>query len=78
MHDEEPDTFVRRDWPERICGMLGEIGIDARPNELGTGDVESGDYYSRYFASTPRMITNKGSLEVSGSNIDAIHIIQKG
>ncbi len=80
MHggEEEPDTFVPKSWPERLCDMLGEIGVGARPNEIGSGDVESDDYYSRYFVPTPRMVTNRGSLEVDGCNIDAVHVIQKG
>jgi hypothetical protein len=78
MHDSEPDTFVQKTWPEKVCDMLNEIGVDAKANEIGKGDVEFDDYYSRYFVSTPRMVTNKGSLEVKGSNIDVIQIIQKG
>ncbi|ABK77670.1 conserved hypothetical protein [Cenarchaeum symbiosum A] len=78
MHDDEPDTYEPASWPEKFCKMLGEIGIEADPNEIGTGDAEHGDYYSRYFVPTPRMHTNKGSLEVKGSNIDSVHIIQKG
>ena len=78
MHDTEPDTFVQKTWPEKVCDMLNEIGIESYPNEIGKGDVESDEYYSRYFVPTPRMVTNKGSLELKGSNIDAIQIIQKG
>ena len=79
MHDSEPDTFVYRTWPEKLTGMLEEIGVDSEPLDVGTSDVEtSGDYYSRYFAQTPRMITNRGCVDVKGSNIDAIQIIQKG
>ena len=78
MQDTEPDTFVLKTWPEKICDMLKEIDIDAKANEIGEGNVEKGEYYSRYFVSAPRMHTNKGSLEVKGTNIDSIHIIQKG
>ena len=78
MHDTEPDTFVQKTWPEKVCDMLNEIGVDAQATEIGMGDIEYVEYYSRYFVPTPRMVTNKGSLEVKGSNIDAIHIIQKG
>ena len=81
MHEEEEegDTFAYQTWPERFCDMLGEIGVDASPKPIGTDDVEkAGDYYSRYFAQTPRMVTNRGCLDVRGSNIDAIQIIQKG
>ena len=78
MHDSEPDTFVSKTWPEKFSDMLKEIGVDSKSNEIASGDVENDDYYSRYFSQTPRMVTNKGSLEVKNSNIDVIQIIQKG
>ena len=78
MHDTESDTFVYRTWPEKFSEMLKEIGIESESKEIGSDDVEKGDYYSRYFAHTPRMITNRGCLDVKNSNIDAIQIIQKG
>ncbi len=78
MHDTEPDTFVYQTWPEKFSDMLKDIGVESQPKEIGTDDVEQGDYYSRFFAHTPRMITNKGCLDVKNSNIDVIHIIQKG
>jgi len=78
MHDEEGDTFVLKTWPEKFCDMLKEIGVDSQSKEIGTDDVEKDDYYSRYFAQTPRMITNRGCLDVKNSNIDVIQIIQKG
>ena len=78
MHDTEPETFVQKTWPEKICDMLNEIGIDCQANEIATGDVENDDYYSRYFAHTARMITNRGCLDVKNSNIDKVQIIQKG
>jgi hypothetical protein len=58
--------------------MLKTIGVDSELKLIGTDDVEKGDYYSRYFSQTPRMITNKGCLDVKSSNIDVIQIIQKG
>jgi len=78
MHDAESDTFVLQTWPEKFCDMLKVIGIDSKPKEIGTDEVEKGDYYSRYFAQTPRMITNRGCLDIKNSNIDVIQIIQKG
>jgi hypothetical protein len=78
MHDTESDTFVLQSWPEKFCDMLKVIGVDSKTKEIGTDDVEKGDYYSRYFAQTPRMITNRGCLDVKNSNIDVIQIIQKG
>ena len=58
--------------------MLNEIGIDSESKEIGADVVENDDYYSRYFAQTPRMVTNKGCLDIKNSNIDVVQIIQKG
>ena len=78
MHDSESDTFVYKTWPEKFQDMLKEIGVDAEAKEIATVDVEKGDYYSRYFSQTPRMVTNKRCLELKSTNIDVIQIIQKG
>ena len=78
MHDSESDTFVYKTWPEKFQDMLKEIGVDAEAKEIATVDVEKGDYYSRYYSQTPRMVTNKGCLELKSTNIDVIQIIQKG
>ena len=78
MHDTKSDTFVYQTLPEKFSGMLKEIGVDSESKEIGTDDVEKGDYYSRYFTQTARMITNRGCLDVKNSNIDVIQIIQKG
>ena len=58
--------------------MLKEIGVDSESKEIATDEVENDDYYSRYFSQTPRMVTNKGSIEMKNSNIDVVQIIQKG
>ena len=78
MHDSESDTFVLQSWPEKFSEMLKEIGVDSKSKPIGTDDLEKGDYFSRYFSQTPRMVTNKGCLDISNSNIDAVQIIQKG
>lgn len=78
MHDTEPDTFEPKTIPEAYSEMLGGIGVAAEAMEAGADDVERGDYYSRYFSQSPRMITNRGCVGISGSNIDLVQIIQKG
>ncbi len=78
MHDSESDTFVYKTWPEKFSDMLKEIGVDSESQEIGTYDIEKGDYYGGYFSQTPRMVTNKGCIDVKNSNIDTIQIIQKG
>ena len=78
MHDSEPETFVIKSEPEKFSDMLKEIAITSTPKEIATDDVEHDDYYSRVFSQTTRMVTNKGCLDVTGTNIDVIQIIQKG
>ncbi len=78
MHDSEPDTFVLKSQPEKYCEKLSKIGVESISKEIGTDEVEIGEYYSRCFSQTPRMVTNKGCLEIKNSNIDVIQIIQKG
>ena len=78
MHDSEPDTFVIKSVPEKFSEMLNEIGVSSTPKEIAVDDVEHDDYYSRVFSQTTRMVTNKGCLDVTGTNIDVIQIIQKG
>ena len=78
MEDSEPETIVIKNWPEKFTDILNQIGVNAIPNEICEDDVEKGDYYSRCFSQTTRMVTNKGSLKISGRNIDAVQIIQKG
>jgi len=78
MDDTESDTFVNQTWPEKFSDMLKAIGVDSVSKEIGTDDVEKDDYYSKYFTQAPRMITNRGCLDVKNSNIDVIQIIQKG
>ena len=78
MHDSEPETFVIKSEPEKFSDMLKEIAIDSTPKEIATDDVEHDDYYSRVFSQTTRMVTNKGCLDVNGTNIDVIQIIKKG
>ena len=78
MHDTESETFVIQSMPEKFSDMLKEIAISSTPKESATDDVENDDYYSRAFSQTTRMVTNKGCLDVTGTNIDVIQIIQKG
>jgi len=78
MHDSEPDTFVIKSMPEKFSEILNEIGVSSTPKEIAVDDVEHDDYYSRVFSQTTRMVTNKGCLDVTGTNIDVIQIIQKG
>ncbi len=79
MHDSEPDTMILKTYPQKLSEKLSEIGIESHLVDIGTDAVEKeGDYYSRCFSQTPRMVTNKGCLELKKCNIDVVQIIQKG
>jgi hypothetical protein len=78
MHDTEPETFVLKTEPQKFSEKLAEIGVESQAKEIGTDEIESGDFFSRYFTQAPRMITNRGCLEPKNCNIDVIQIIQKG
>jgi len=78
MQDTEAETFVLKTEPQKYCDLLAEIDIKAQPKDIGTDEVETGDFFSRHFSQATRMITNRGCLEPKKSNIDVIHIIQKG
>jgi len=62
MEDSEPETIVIKNWPEKFSDMLNEIGVSTTPNEIGEGEAEKGDYYSRCFSHSTRMVTIMGSL----------------
>jgi len=78
MHDSEPDTIVLKTYPQKFSEMLQKYDVDSTVLEIGTHEVEQGDYYSRCFSQTPRMVTNKGCIKIKNKNIDVIQIIQKG
>ena len=78
MHDSEQDTFVQKNKIEQFCDLLETIGIEAKTKEIGTDDVEKGDYYSKNFTHSPIMVTNHGCIKIKNTNIDVVQIIQKG
>lgn len=79
MHDSEPDTFPYKTAREQFSEILEKIGVDAVPQQIGTDEVEKGNYfYSKYYSHTLRMVTNHGCVKVKDTNIDVIQIIQKG
>jgi hypothetical protein len=47
------------------------------PLEIGSLDIEKKSYYSHFFTLTPVLVTNRGSIKVSGKNFYYIQIIQR-
>jgi hypothetical protein len=78
MHDSEPDTYQPINKQEEFCKLLKKIGVDAETKLIGVIEQEKGDYFSKHFVNTPAMVTNHGIVQIKGSNIDLVQIIQKG
>jgi len=78
MHDSEPDTFIQISKREEFCGLLEKIGVQAEVKQIDSDEIEKGDYYSKQFTHSPAMVTNHGCVKLKNSNIDIVHIIQKG
>ena len=78
MHDSEPDTFTQISKREEFCGLLEKIGVQAEVKQIDSDEIEKGDYYSNQFTHSPAMVTNHGCIKLKNSNIDIVHIIQKG
>ncbi len=78
MHDEESDIMIYRTIQEKLNILFKNIDVDANVKKIGTCEIEKEDYYSKCFAGTPSVVTNKGCLELQNTNIDLVQIIQKG
>ena len=78
MHDSEQDTFVQKNKAEQFCDLLEKIGIESEAKEIGTDEVEKGDYYSGIFTHSPIMVTNHGCIKIKNTNIDVVQLLQKG
>jgi len=78
MHDSEPDTFTQISKREEFCGLLEKIGVQAEVKQIDSDEIEKSDYYSKQFTHSPAMVTNHGCVKLKNSNIDIVHIIQKG
>jgi hypothetical protein len=66
---------------ERIAQEISKNGIHCKAvTDIGLLDIEKKQYYSYYFAMSPRIVTNRGYIRLEGDNkgnIDFIQIIQK-
>ena len=78
MHNSESDTFPQTNKREQFCDSLEKIGVGAEVKQIDSDEIEKGDYYSKQFTHSPAMVTNHGCVKLKNSNIDIVHIIQKG
>ncbi|MGI0073667.1 MAG: hypothetical protein ACREA3_07645 [Nitrosotalea sp.] len=78
MHDSEPDTFPQKNKREQFCELLEKIGVKAEPKLIDAEEVEKGEYHSKHLTFSSGMVTNHGCVEIKGTNIDIVQLIQKG
>ena len=78
MHDSESDTFTQISKREEFRDLLEKIGVQAEVKQIDSDEIEKDDYYSKQFTNSPAMVTNHGCVKLKNSNIDIVHIIQKG
>jgi hypothetical protein len=74
----ESDIIKRVPMHEKLAGEMkeGEIDCEALPYGLHLLENEK-TYYSHSFAMSPRLVTNKGLIKVSGKNIDFVQVLQR-
>jgi hypothetical protein len=75
--EEELDIMKMIHLNEAFAIDMQKSGIIAKAVELGSLDLEREEYYNNDFGSTPRIVTNKGCIELKDSIIDLVQIIQR-
>ena len=76
--DSEPITIKRIAMHEKFAQEMKKGGIDCDALPLGSHRLERQEtYYSHEFALTPKLVTNKGLIEVRGKNVDFVQILQR-
>ncbi|HXG07319.1 MAG TPA: hypothetical protein VNI77_08360 [Nitrososphaera sp.] len=63
---------------EKLAEEMKKSGVDCVTRPLGSHKLEREEtYYSHAFALSPRVVTNKGIIEIRGRNIDFVQVLQR-
>jgi len=78
-HGDSESVIVRRmAVHERLAEEMKNSGVDCVPLPLGSHKLEREEtYYSHGFALSPRVVTNKGLIEVRGRSVDFVQVLQR-
>ena len=72
------NTFKRTRLNEDLAQQIRQqIGIDCEASQIGSLQLEHNRYYSNSFPMSPKVITNRGCILVSGKRFSIIQIIQR-
>ena len=63
-HEDELDIMKLMNLNEAFAIDIQNSGISAEAIEIGTLDLEREEYFNNDFGSTPRIVTNKGCINV--------------
>ena len=76
--DAESNIIKRVPMYEKLAGEMKEGEIDCEALPYGLHQLENeNSFYSHSFAMSPRLVTNKGLIKVSGKNIDFVQVLQR-
>jgi hypothetical protein len=73
----EPVTVQKMPAHEKLAKEMKQSKIDCEALSLGSHPIEGSHYYSQTFSMSPRLVTNKGLVKISGKNIDYVQLLQR-
>ncbi|MGI0035597.1 MAG: hypothetical protein ACRD98_07005, partial [Nitrososphaera sp.] len=62
---------------QNFADEMKKAGEQCEAIELGSHPIEQKPYYSYLFPMTPRLLTNRGLVRVTGRNIEFIQVLQR-
>jgi hypothetical protein len=72
------NTIKRTQLNEDLAQQIRQqVGLDCEASKIGSLQIEHKRYYSNSFTMSPKIITNRGCILVSGKRFNIIQIIQK-
>jgi len=76
--DSESIIIKRMAIHERLAEEMKKSGVDCIALPLGSHKLEQKEtYYSHGFALSPRVVTNKGLVEIKDRSIDFVQVLQR-
>ncbi len=73
---EGEEEYLESDIRIILLNHLRRLGLDAYV--VSDREIEEGPYYSYYFTSIPRVVTNVCCIKVNGMNFDCINLLVRG
>jgi len=75
--DIEPIVVKMVSPNQQLAAEMKKSGVDCQALAPGSHPLERKPYFSHLFAMSPRLVTNKGLIEIRGRNIDFVQVLQR-